>query len=1264
MRTAARHLLIALVVLAVGAPAASAACDRTWNGSTGDWSTGANWTPASVPGPGDVACIGSGTATYTGGSPTTVAGIELTGGTVDGTGAILAGTLAWSGGDLGGSVAVTVSGAATITDSNGRDLTGTSTLRLNGATTSTANNLRTLGGTLEIGGTLTISGQNTWLNGSGGLLHVTPTGSIVHTSTFSSTIPWPLDNDGTIRATASTLNLTGTSSATSTGQLGGGPGTGEALVAGGQLTAGAGFRLARGGGVSGGTLTVNGAGVAPAAPDQGAAILSSGTIDGTGSLPLSGLAWSGGDLGGSVAVTVTGAATITDSNGRDLNGTSTLRLNGATTSTANNLRTFGGTLEIGGTLTISGQNVWLSGSGGLLHVTPTGSIVHTSTFPSTIPWPLDNDGTIRATASTLNLTGTSSATSTGQLGGGPGTGEALVAGGQLTAGAGFRLARGGGVSGGTLTVNGAGVAPAAPDQGAAILSSGTIDGSGSLPLSGLAWSGGDLGGSVAVTVTGAATITDSNGRDLNGTSTLRLNGATTSTANNLRTFGGTLEIGGTLTISGQNVWLSGSGGLLHVTPTGSIVHTSTFPSTIPWPLDNDGTIRATASTLNLTGTSSATSTGQLGGGPGTGRVSIAGGSYAAGAGHRLARGAELGGGLLTQTGAGALPATTDRGTVFLTSGMIDGTRSIPLAALDWSGGDLGGSVAVTVSGAATISGSTIRDLSGTSTLRLNGATTSTANNLRTFGGTLEIGGTLTLGVENHWANGSSGGLHVLPTGSVIHAATGTSDIPWPVQIDGMFDLRKGLLDLNGTAVAFGPTATVQGVLAAATAGTGFGQLRVPAGATLDGHLRGVALAPFAPARGQRFPIVLLSGTTTGAFADAFGFVGDDRAFDVDATAADVALRVVGVPPTPGDSPGDDAVGNRADLPGALSCDAGRTRCYLLLSARTARRLRGDAAWLLPGDEAALARALCASSGALVAPIGGCDALSRLLAATGREALAFDLDLAAGVRGCFGAYLEPGGRAVVDDLAFAISAGRAFSWGADGRALPTGLRCSIEGAVWRVAGPTFADGTTFTAGLAPTRAAAPAPQALAPTLTLVDAKATGGYRLRLVARRAPSGRAILEARLGKPRPSLQEHVYEFPLTPAQLRVARGLGSGRLLVRLGRYGRVDLTIAGVGAVTRSGPPKGCTGPDTLERAGTARGTIRFTPPAAKGARKVSARSCCAVARPGSPSNRLRRQSPVPLPPRSRRSRARTRAARRSPRPTTSRSSSRPPARAPPL
>ncbi|HEY3182667.1 MAG TPA: hypothetical protein VGJ77_07535, partial [Gaiellaceae bacterium] len=603
-----------------------------------------------------------------------LAPVTLSGGVLSfNSAAVVLPSLTLSGGALGGTAAVTVIGRFDVTVSNSA-LSGTGVFTTQGATTvstpSGGGFLALVGGKSWVNqGSATISGDerllfgfstggsNSLTNAAGATLSLasssatpldfwTGTASVTNLGTLNSSVAGShavatniaFANGGTVNVTAGTLTVraggtdTGLYSvaAGATLNFSGGTrnleagsdvgGAGTLVVSGGTVTANASLGIAAAGAalsVSGGALNVNTSAVsgllAPVTVSGGVLSFNGAAV----SLPT--LVLSGGTLGGTASVTVTGRFDVTVSNSA-LSGTGVFTTQGTSTvstpSGGGFLALVGGKSWVNsGSLTISGDERLLFGfsSGGANSLTNVAGA--TLTLASSAAAPLDfwtgtasvaNLGTINFTVAGTHAVASQIAFGNGgtvdvqvgrlTVGGGTDTGVYSVAagatlefvGGTRNLGAGSDVGGAGTlvVSGGTVTANGSlGIAAA----GAALSVSGgalnvntsavsgllapvTVSG-GVLSFNGAAVSlpslvlgGGTLAGTASVTVTGRFDVTVSNS-GLSGTGVFTTQGASTvstpSGGGFLSVIGGRSWVNqGTLTIAGDERLLFGfsSGG--------------------------------------------------------------------------------------------------------------------------------------------------------------------------------------------------------------------------------------------------------------------------------------------------------------------------------------------------------------------------------------------------------------------------------------------------------------------------------------------------------------------------------------------------------------------------------------------------------------------------------------------------------------------------------------------------------------------------------
>jgi len=103
------------------------AMDLTYTGGTGDFLDPSKWMPTGPPGTDDVAIINSGAVTLN--SDATVAGLQLNGGMLEGSGVLtVTGSVLWTGGFMGGTGTTNANGGLSVASASTIGLVGTRTL--------------------------------------------------------------------------------------------------------------------------------------------------------------------------------------------------------------------------------------------------------------------------------------------------------------------------------------------------------------------------------------------------------------------------------------------------------------------------------------------------------------------------------------------------------------------------------------------------------------------------------------------------------------------------------------------------------------------------------------------------------------------------------------------------------------------------------------------------------------------------------------------------------------------------------------------------------------------------------------------------------------------------------------------------------------------------------------------------------------------------------------------------------------------------------
>src|SRR5580658_3627929 len=277
--------------------------------------------------------IQGGTVSFDG--ATTIASLNLTGGTLGGTAAVtISGEMTWTGGSVTDTGGLTIAKTATLTI----DLNANTSIYLTGAT------LTNLGavvqeqpqlsglafyvqskGVINNSGTWTVLTDLNMIDADGSAVVFNNTGSFVKgAGTETSTWSVPITGAGAINVEMGTLALTGTSIGTLTGPI--------TIQTGAVLDYGQGGTLA-GGQVTGtGTLNFT-AGVTLTGPYtfSGITQIQGGTVSFDGATTIASLNLTGGTLGGTAAVTVSGEMTwtggsVTDTGGLTIAKTATLTI--------------------------------------------------------------------------------------------------------------------------------------------------------------------------------------------------------------------------------------------------------------------------------------------------------------------------------------------------------------------------------------------------------------------------------------------------------------------------------------------------------------------------------------------------------------------------------------------------------------------------------------------------------------------------------------------------------------------------------------------------------------------------------------------------------------------------------------------------------------------------------------------------------------------------------------------------------------------------
>lgn len=670
-------------MLVTGPAVPAPACSVSWDGGAGTngWDDADNWSTDAVPGATDHVCIGAaftvdhgsgtdevlsvqsaGTLELSGGSlsltdtanDSTAAALAVSGGELTG-GATLtvSGTLDWTGGFQSGSGRTTVASGGALTVDSASGVFLERTLRLAGAGSVVGEG----GISFDADGALEVAGSGSFEIESdadfsvfgGGRIVVEAGGEFSKTAgAAESSVDAEFDNDGTIVAATGVLRFGG-------GDVSGAVQNGQFVAsAGAELRFDAGtFTLGPASSASGtGAVSVDGAAIAfggaydvdgttsvsfgtaafAGSASTGTLSQSGGTVGGSGTLIVSGaMTWTGGTQGGDGQTTIPDGVTLTVDSpfGVSLEAR-TLRIDGTAGVVADGGIDFvdGGVLEVagGGSLELaSDADLFAFPGGGRLVVETGGALAKTGGSDiSTVDPELHNQGAVRAEAGELQLTGgDGSATQTSAFAGDGGI--LSFSGGQWDLGPGTAL------SGqveleldpGAVTIPSGVVVPAEALE----FSVGSLRGGGTLRVDdSLTWSGGEMAGMGTTVIAPGAELAVTLGSIVELQEAWSLVNRGHAVVEAFRLFvrdGATIQNVGTLEVRDTSQIVGSLASLFH--NRGTLLRPSAAgTSRVTSQVDNDGTIEVGGGTLDLGRLLNASTGGILATG-----ASLTGGRYVA-----------------------------------------------------------------------------------------------------------------------------------------------------------------------------------------------------------------------------------------------------------------------------------------------------------------------------------------------------------------------------------------------------------------------------------------------------------------------------------------------------------------------------------------------------------------------------------------------------------------------------------------------------------
>ncbi|MBF0368285.1 MAG: tandem-95 repeat protein [Magnetococcales bacterium] len=552
--------------------------------------------------------------------------------------------------------------------------------------------------------------------------------------------------------------------------------------------------------ISGGTLDVATASTVNA---DSYITLSSGAIDGTGSLSVGNLVWTGGSINSDGGVTVTNTLDISGASVKYMSS-GTLSLSGTGSWSDGDIRIdYGSLFEVqsGATLTINGGDKLYDYYGDASSLDIYGDLIMNDTGMSELFLPVNNSGTITITAGTLVLSD-----------GGSYSGDILLDDGAILQFDGGTHVLGDGVYiqdevgsqgeliSGTITVSADATAVISLDS--FTMSGGTLDGEGALEISGsMVWTGGSINSDGSVTFSSTYEISGTSEKYINS-GNLYLSGTGTWSDGNIRAdYASLIQIDttGALTITGDDKLYDYYGDASSLTIYGSLTMDGTGNvAYLTLPVVNYGTITTTNGTLVLD--DGGTQAGSLAAGTGTDIV-FDGGTHTwqtdtilSGLGT-----VEIKSGTVTLDTEASVTSTVT--TFSLTSGTldsVDGSETLSVANMEWAGGTIGATgLAVTTS--LDITSSATKVMSG-GTLTLTGAGVWDDGDIRLDYGSnfiIDTGGSLDIqgDVRMYDYYGDAGLLTV--TGTLSRStSTGSASLELPVTATGSISVDLGTLELN------------------------------------------------------------------------------------------------------------------------------------------------------------------------------------------------------------------------------------------------------------------------------------------------------------------------------------------------------------------------------------------------------------------------------------------------------------------------------------
>jgi len=466
---------------------------------------------------------------------------------------------------------------------------------------------------------------------------------------------------------------------------------------------------------------------------------------------------------------------------------------------------------------------------------------------------------------------------------------------------------------------------------------GTLTGSGTLSIGGsMAWSGGSMGGDGSTVVAAGARLSIDAACDycsvqFDGSRTLRnegevvwsrgyvYSGPGSPVIENVGSFDARSEVG--------YMYVSGSGAPRFHNAGSLVKGAGSGDTQINWPLDNDGTVDATAGSLLLgVGLEGADQSGAFGLPGAVGRVRLSGGSF------RLVAGASVAGVRLDGASVLVEGAVSATGPVELAGGTLAGSGTLTVedragaeGSMAWSAGSMGGDGSTVVAAGARLSIDAACDycqvfFEGSRTLRNEGEAVWSRGYVYAYSSSGYPQSALIENVGSFDARSETGYMYMAGIGAprfhnagslVKGAGSGDTQINWPVDNDGTVNAAEGRLLFGGSSFPQSADGRRLVQIRGPQAGTDFGVVRASY-AKLNGILEISTASSFIPALGQTFKVMEYS-RRNGQFLRLQGAEIDTSRsyrvrYDDDGVVLVVEQAAAGLSLEARDAPGAAAVG--------------------------------------------------------------------------------------------------------------------------------------------------------------------------------------------------------------------------------------------------------------------------------------------------------------------------------------------------------------------